>query len=286
MEKLIRIENFRRNVDFKKIQTNDKNEYIFESQDVLIVFENRFLKSKLQICFDESFDESDKNAFYLSECWYSYDDDEIIDEIDFRSNPIKSWMHLPEIDSDEWINVADKMPYRNSPLDLDDSDKYGTGGTQCLVKISKENEEKIVIAFYDYDYDILDANGCAIDCWRSWEEDRIHDKATLEKDIQHYGNPEEMWIVTHWMPLITPPENELIKKLKTPIAKLFSMRTYMSLRCAKIDTLSQLVQYEQYELMRLKGFGKKALSEVDMVLHERGLNFGMDISKLLNKEEI
>jgi len=132
----------------------------------------------------------------------------------------------------------------------------------------------------------LDNNGCPIDCWRGWEEDGIHDKATLEKDIQYYRNSEEMWIVTHWMPLITPPENELIKILKTPIGKLFSMRTYMSLRCAEIDTLSQLVQYEQYELMRLKGFGKKALSEVDMVLHERGLDFGMDISKLLNKEEI
>jgi DNA-directed RNA polymerase subunit alpha len=44
--------------------------------------------------------------------------------------------------------------------------------------------------------------------------------------------------------------------------------------------LSELVQYEQEDLMKFRNFGQKSLSEIDQVLNERGLSFGMDLVKL------
>jgi DNA-directed RNA polymerase subunit alpha len=44
--------------------------------------------------------------------------------------------------------------------------------------------------------------------------------------------------------------------------------------------LSQLVQYEQEDLMKFRNFGQKSLSEIEQVLQERGLHFGMDLAKL------
>jgi DNA-directed RNA polymerase subunit alpha len=32
--------------------------------------------------------------------------------------------------------------------------------------------------------------------------------------------------------------------------------------------------------MKFRNFGQKSLSEIEQVLHERGLHFGMDISRL------
>jgi DNA-directed RNA polymerase subunit alpha len=44
--------------------------------------------------------------------------------------------------------------------------------------------------------------------------------------------------------------------------------------------LSELVQYEQEDLMKFRNFGQKSLSEIEQVLIERGLSFGMDLGKL------
>jgi DNA-directed RNA polymerase subunit alpha len=58
------------------------------------------------------------------------------------------------------------------------------------------------------------------------------------------------------------------------------------LKAAKINSLSELVQYEQEDLMKFRNFGQKSLAEIEQVLHERGLHFGMDLGKLgLDKED-
>lgn len=80
---------------------------------------------------------------------------------------------------------------------------------------------------------------------------------------------------------------QLRKVLKTPLEDLdLSVRAFNCLKAAKINSLSELVQYEQEDLMKFRNFGQKSLSEIDQVLHERGLSFGMDLSKLgLEKED-
>ena len=52
------------------------------------------------------------------------------------------------------------------------------------------------------------------------------------------------------------------------------------MKAAKINSLSELVQYEQEDLMKFRNFGQKSLAEIEQVLIERGLSFGMDLPKL------
>ena len=78
----------------------------------------------------------------------------------------------------------------------------------------------------------------------------------------------------------------LRKVLKTPIEDLdLSVRAFNCLKAAKINSLSELVQYEQEDLMKFRNFGQKSLSEIEQVLNERGLGFGMDLGKLKLDDE-
>lgn len=73
----------------------------------------------------------------------------------------------------------------------------------------------------------------------------------------------------------------LKKVLKTPLEDLdLSVRAFNCLKAAKINSLSELVQYEQEDLMKFRNFGQKSLSEIEQVLIERGLSFGMDLPKM------
>jgi DNA-directed RNA polymerase subunit alpha len=80
---------------------------------------------------------------------------------------------------------------------------------------------------------------------------------------------------------------QLRKVLKTPLEDLdLSVRAFNCLKAAKINSLSELVQYEQEDLMKFRNFGQKSLAEIEQVLTERGLHFGMDLQKLgLDKED-
>jgi DNA-directed RNA polymerase subunit alpha len=79
---------------------------------------------------------------------------------------------------------------------------------------------------------------------------------------------------------------QLRKVLKTPLEDLdLSVRAFNCLKAAKINSLSELVQYEQEDLMKFRNFGQKSLSEIEQVLNERGLGFGLDLSKLTLDEE-
>lgn len=81
---------------------------------------------------------------------------------------------------------------------------------------------------------------------------------------------------------------QLRKMLKTPLEDLdLSVRAFNCLKAAKINSLSELVQYEQEDLMKFRNFGQKSLAEIEQVLTERGLHFGMDLLKLgLDKDEL
>ncbi len=76
------------------------------------------------------------------------------------------------------------------------------------------------------------------------------------------------------------------KVLNTPLEDLeLSVRAFNCLKAAKINSLSELVQYTQEELMKFRNFGQKSLSEIEQVLGERGLHFGMDVSKYVRSND-
>ncbi len=70
------------------------------------------------------------------------------------------------------------------------------------------------------------------------------------------------------------------KILKTPLSDLdLSVRAYNCLKAAEIRTLADLVKYDIADLLKFRNFGKKSLTELEELVREKGLTFGMDIYK-------
>jgi DNA-directed RNA polymerase subunit alpha len=51
------------------------------------------------------------------------------------------------------------------------------------------------------------------------------------------------------------------------------------LKAAKINSLEELVQFNTNDLLKFRNFGKKSLVEIEALLNEKGLGFGMDLAK-------
>ncbi len=72
--------------------------------------------------------------------------------------------------------------------------------------------------------------------------------------------------------------------LKTSIEDLnLSVRAYNCLKSANINNIAELVSREEQDLLKFRNFGKKSLSELIEVIEEKNLEFGMDVSKYLDK---
>ena len=64
--------------------------------------------------------------------------------------------------------------------------------------------------------------------------------------------------------------------LRTPIDDLeLSVRSVNSLKNSSIRSLGDLVRQTEEQILKVKNFGKKSLSEIATLLEREGLNFGM-----------
>ncbi|MFT6880288.1 MAG: DNA-directed RNA polymerase subunit alpha [Algoriphagus sp.] len=76
------------------------------------------------------------------------------------------------------------------------------------------------------------------------------------------------------------------KLLKTSLQDLdLSVRAYNCLKSAEIRTLGDLARLEIADMMKFRNFGKKSLTELEQLVAEKGLHFGMDIIKYKLDEE-
>lgn len=76
------------------------------------------------------------------------------------------------------------------------------------------------------------------------------------------------------------------KLLKTSLEDLdLSVRAYNCLKAAKINSLGEMVKYDTHELLKFRNFGKKSLVEIEELLQNKGLTFGMDLSKYKLEED-
>ena len=57
-----------------------------------------------------------------------------------------------------------------------------------------------------------------------------------------------------------------------------SVRAFNCLKAADIDTFADLVSYSRAELMKFRNFGRKSLNEIDMLVSQNKLSFGMDVT--------
>ncbi len=62
-----------------------------------------------------------------------------------------------------------------------------------------------------------------------------------------------------------------------------SVRAHNCLKAANIKNIGDLVRREESEMLKFRNFGRKSLQELIQVLEERGLHFGMDVDKYLEK---
>lgn len=58
-----------------------------------------------------------------------------------------------------------------------------------------------------------------------------------------------------------------------------SVRALNCLKSAEVETLGELVVFNRNDLLKFRNFGKKSLTELDELLANLNLSFGMDISK-------
>ncbi len=74
--------------------------------------------------------------------------------------------------------------------------------------------------------------------------------------------------------------------LKTKLVDMdLSVRALNCLKSAEVETLGELVRYNKTDLLKFRNFGKKSLTELDQLLADLKLSFGMDITKYkLDKE--
>ena len=101
------------------------------------------------------------------------------------------------------------------------------------------------------------------------------EKITLETDEQN--NEEEFdEEVLHMRQL-----------LKSKLVDMdLSVRALNCLKSAEVETLGELVVFNKTDLLKFRNFGKKSLTELDELLANLNLSFGMDISKYkLDKEK-
>jgi len=76
------------------------------------------------------------------------------------------------------------------------------------------------------------------------------------------------------------------KVLKTPLNDMdLSVRAYNCLKAADIRTLGDLVQLDMNDMMKFRNFGKKSLTELENLVQEKGLTFGMDLSRYRLEED-
>ena len=71
-------------------------------------------------------------------------------------------------------------------------------------------------------------------------------------------------------------DEELVQKLNMPIQELeLSVRAGNCLEAVKVDTVGELVEMGESELLKIRSFGKTSLREIKRKLADMGLSLGM-----------
>ena len=68
--------------------------------------------------------------------------------------------------------------------------------------------------------------------------------------------------------------------LKTKLVDMdLSVRALNCLKAAEVDTLGELVAFAKSDLLKFRNFGKKSLTELEELVDNKGLTFGMNVAK-------
>ncbi|MDA1000324.1 MAG: DNA-directed RNA polymerase subunit alpha [bacterium] len=114
-----------------------------------------------------------------------------------------------------------------------------------------------------------------------------HAAKILKDNLQIFINFEEE-VVEMKLPEVDEQRSVLIENLNRSVEELeLSVRSYNCLKNARIQTIGELVQKSESEMLRTRNFGRKSLNEIREILTEMGLSLGMDLSQLnVSRDEL
>ncbi|UCD64396.1 MAG: DNA-directed RNA polymerase subunit alpha [Candidatus Zixiibacteriota bacterium] len=151
-----------------------------------------------------------------------------------------------------------------------------------VVKVSYTVENTRVGQKTDYDRLILEitTDGSIT------PEDALSFAAKLLKDyVQLFIHLDEEIMVEE-----EPEEDEEVVRVRNLLNMRvdeleLSVRSSNCLRAANIQTIKDLVTKTESEMLKYRNFGRKSLNEINSILEEMDLSFGMDISRFLETEK-
>jgi DNA-directed RNA polymerase subunit alpha len=213
----------------------------------------------------------------------------VVTAADIEKNPdvdvLNPELHIATINSDAKLkiemHVADGRGYVSAEQNKRDDDPVGTIPIDALfspvAKVNYTVENARVGQRTDLDKLILDI-------WTDGSisvEDSVAYAAKLLLD--HLG------VFINFEGELEPVEesvkdekaDKLRQLLKMRVDELeLSVRSANCLRAANIHTLADLVKNQESDMLKYKNFGRKSLIELNQILNNLGLSFGMDVEKL------
>ncbi len=148
-------------------------------------------------------------------------------------------------------------------------------------KVNFEIENTRVGKITDYDRLILEiwTNGTI-----SPEDALAHAAYILKNHFSLMINFEELLELEEEKEEIDEEKEKLKERMRMSVNELeLSVRSANCLRAAKIETIGELVQKTEAEMLKYRNFGKKSLNEIGKILSEMGLSFGMKLDEDLKK---
>jgi len=213
---------------------------------------------------------------------------------DIEKNPdveiLNQDLHIATINSDAKLKmelrVSDGRGYVPAEFNKREDDPVGTIPIDAIfspiVKCNYEVENTRVGQRTDLDRILMDV-------WTDGSlsiEDSIAYAAKLMYDhvsvfINFEGELEPLEEV------VTDEKTEKLRNLlKMRVDELeLSVRSNNCLRAANIHTLADLVRNQESDMLKYKNFGRKSLIELNQVLANLGLSFGMDVDRIMGQDQ-
>ena len=212
---------------------------------------------------------------------------------DFEKNPdieiLNPDLHIATINRDARLKmecrVTDGRGYVAAEQNKREDDPIGTIPIDALFSpITKVNfvvENTRVGQRTDLDKIIMDIwtnSGISVEDGLAYAAKLLHDHLSVFINFEGDLEPVEESIKDEKM-------DKLRQLLKMRVDELeLSVRSANCLRAGNIHTLADLVKNEEATMLKYKNFGRKSLIELNQILSNLGLSFGMEVDKIMGVE--
>lgn len=213
---------------------------------------------------------------------------------DIEKNPdveiLNPDLHLATINSDAKLKiemrVSDGRGYVPAEMNKREEDPVGTIPIDALfspvTKVNYVVENTRVGQRTDLDkiiFDIWTDGSLSVEDAIGYAAKLLYDH--LEKFINIEGEFEPV------EETVRDEKTEKLRQLlKMRVDELeLSVRSNNCLRAANIHTLADLVRNQESDMLKYKNFGRKSLIELNQVLTNLGLTFGMDVDRIMGQEQ-